>query len=100
MDHSEDLLSIGQVAEICHISIKTLRHYDKLRIIKPAFVDSTNKYRYYAKSQLPFIGYVREMRLNRRKTIRSSFCRILQHGYGRPRCGDGVSCAEAACRER
>jgi len=36
---NEDLLSIGDVAEIYRISIKTLRHYDKLGIIKPAYVD-------------------------------------------------------------
>lgn len=63
MNDSEDLLSIGEVSGICRISVKTLRHYDKLGIIKPALVDSINGYRYYSKSQLPFIGYVREMRL-------------------------------------
>ena len=42
--------------------IKTLRHYDKLGIIKPAYVDPINKYRYYSKGQLPFIAHVKEMR--------------------------------------
>ncbi len=63
MNNFEDLLSIGEVSEICRISIKTLRYYDKTGIVKPAYVDSTNKYRYYSKAQLPFIGYVRNLRL-------------------------------------
>lgn len=60
---SEDLLSIGEVSELCHVSVKTLRHYDKVGIIKPVYIDSSNKYRYYSTSQLPFILFVRQMRL-------------------------------------
>ena len=63
MNDSEDLLSIGEVSKIFRISLKTLRHYDKIGIVKLAYVDSTNQYRYYAKSQLLFINCVKEMRL-------------------------------------
>lgn len=59
----EDLLSIGEVSGICRISIKTLRYYDKIGIFKPAYIDSANQYRYYLKDQLPFIIYVKELRL-------------------------------------
>ena len=39
-------LSIGQVAKLFDISIDTLRHYDKIEILKPE-VNKDNGYRYY-----------------------------------------------------
>ena len=63
MFDSEDLLSIGEVSRIFRISPKTLRHYDKIGLIKPAYVDSTSQYRYYSISQLLVINCVKEMRL-------------------------------------
>ena len=63
MNDSEDLLSIGEVSKICRISIKTLRYYDKIGLLKPACVDPVSKYRYYSKSQLILITYFKEMKL-------------------------------------
>lgn len=60
---SEDMLSIGQVSEICHISVKTLRYYDKMGLINPAYVDPVSRYRYYSKSQLMSISFFKEMKL-------------------------------------
>ncbi len=63
MNDSKDTLSIGEVSEICHISIKTLRYYDKIGLLKPAYVDSVSRYRYYSKSQLSSITFFKEMKL-------------------------------------
>ncbi len=63
MNDSEDLLSIGQVSEICRISVKTLRYYDKIGLLKPAYIDSVSRYRYYSKSQLALISFFKEMKL-------------------------------------
>jgi DNA-binding transcriptional MerR regulator/effector-binding domain-containing protein len=63
MYDSKDFLSIGEVSKICRITVKTLRYYDKIGLFKPAYIDSANQYRYYSKSQLPFIIYVKELRL-------------------------------------
>lgn len=46
------LISIGQFSKICSVSIKTLRHYDKINLLKPAKVDSFTGYRYYSEDQL------------------------------------------------
>lgn len=54
MNDSEDLLSIGQVSEICRISVKTLRYYDKIGLLKPVYIDSASRYRYYSKSLTGF----------------------------------------------
>lgn len=42
---------IGEVSEITGITKETLRHYDKLGIISPAYVDPETNYRYYAYNQ-------------------------------------------------
>lgn len=63
MNDSEDLLSIGQVSEICRISVKTLRYFDKIGLLKPAYVDSVSRYRYYSKSQPALISFFKEMKL-------------------------------------
>ena len=42
----EILLSIGELAGICNITPKTLRHYDKLGLLKPAKINPQNGYRF------------------------------------------------------
>lgn len=46
------LISIGQFSKTCSVSIKTLRYYDKVGLLKPAKVDSFTGYRYYDETQL------------------------------------------------
>ena len=62
MDDSKDLLSIGEMAKLCRIPVKTLRYLDKKGTVKPAYVDPATQYRYYSKIQLPFIMIVKELR--------------------------------------
>ncbi len=64
MYDSKDLLSIGEMAKLCRIPIKTLRYFDKTRTVKPAYIDPVTQYRYYAKTQLPFVLAVRDLRLS------------------------------------
>ncbi len=45
------MISIGQFSKICAVSVKTLRHYDKIGLLKPAVVDEWTGYRYYDESQ-------------------------------------------------
>ncbi|MCM1088768.1 MAG: MerR family transcriptional regulator [Muribaculaceae bacterium] len=45
-------LSIGKVAKLKNVSIKSLRYYDKIGILKPAFINTETNYRYYTKEQL------------------------------------------------
>lgn len=44
---------IGLFSKINKVTIKTLRYYDEMGILKPAFVDQENGYRYYTSEQLP-----------------------------------------------
>ena len=46
---------IGMFAQMNHISIKTLRFYDDIDLLKPAFVDENNGYRYYTSQQMPLL---------------------------------------------
>lgn len=43
---------IGEFSKIAKITIKTLRYYDETGLLKPAFVDKENSYRYYTTTQL------------------------------------------------
>ncbi|AQZ62720.1 MerR family transcriptional regulator [[Actinomadura] parvosata subsp. kistnae] len=47
----EELLPIGQFARLGRLSVKQLRHYDELGLLRPAFVDAETGYRYYRASQ-------------------------------------------------
>ena len=49
------LYKIGEVANLCSISIKTLRYYEELGLIKPAKVDIYSGYRYYNVSNIEII---------------------------------------------
>jgi len=46
------MIKIGEFAKLGGVSIKTLRHYDCLALLKPARVDHYSGYRYYELSQL------------------------------------------------
>lgn len=48
----EKLLSIGEVCRIKGISAKSLRYYEKIGILIPAFVNPETGYRYYSIDQL------------------------------------------------
>ena len=45
-------MSIGKVSKLKNVSIKSLRYYDQIGILKPAFVNTETHYRYYTKDQL------------------------------------------------
>lgn len=45
-------MSIGKVSKLKNVSIKSLRYYDQIGILKPAFVNTETNYRYYTKNQL------------------------------------------------
>ena len=50
---SSALLPIGSFARRCRLSVKALRHYDDLGLLRPARVDVTTGYRYYDRRQAP-----------------------------------------------
>lgn len=76
-DMKEGLLSIGEMARLNHITIATLRLYDREGLLKPAFVDPDSGYRYYdiyQNARLDMIAYMKElgMRLQEIQTVLST----------------------------
>lgn len=49
------LYKIGEVSSLCNISIKTLRYYEELELIKPVKVDIYSGYRYYDETNIEII---------------------------------------------
>jgi DNA-binding transcriptional MerR regulator len=56
------MLSIGSFASAARLSIKALRLYDQLGILKPCFVDPESGYRYYQADQLVAARLIRMLR--------------------------------------
>src|SRR5262245_4961448 len=47
------MLTIGLFAQAGQVTVQTLRHYDRLGLLKPGQVDRFTNYRYYTLDQLP-----------------------------------------------
>jgi DNA-binding transcriptional MerR regulator len=50
------MYKIGLFSKINKITVKTLRHYDEIGLLKPAHIDIETGYRYYSSEQLPKIN--------------------------------------------
>ncbi len=46
------MLTIGQMSKACAVSVKTLRHYEKIGLLRPQMTDGQNGYRYYDEEQI------------------------------------------------
>ena len=59
-----NLLPIGRMARINHVTVATLRLYDRMGLLKPAFIDPISGYRYYdiqQNARLDMIAYMKEL---------------------------------------
>ena len=45
-------LTIGDFSKYCQVTVKTLRHYEKLGLLVPNEVDEWTRYRYYDMAQM------------------------------------------------
>jgi DNA-binding transcriptional MerR regulator len=52
------MFRIGEFSKLSHVTVKTLRYYDKIGLLKPAEVDRFTHYRYYSASQLPRLNRI------------------------------------------
>lgn len=55
----KEYLTIGEVAQIKRISIKSLRYYEHIGILIPAKINPENGYRYYASEQLLTVDMIK-----------------------------------------
>lgn len=52
------MFKIGDFSRLSQVSIKALRHYDELELLKPAYVDPFTGYRYYTAEQLRHLNKI------------------------------------------
>ena len=52
------MLKIGDFSKLSQVSVKTLRYYDDMGLLRPVAVDAFTGYRYYSASQLPRLNRV------------------------------------------
>src|ERR1700744_373361 len=53
---------IGEFAELAGVSRKTLRHYDRLGLLRPVAVDARTRYRCYCAAQLSELATILVLR--------------------------------------
>ena len=56
------MLKIGEFSQLAQVSVKALRHYDDLGLLKPDWIDRFTGYRYYTLQQLPRIHRILTLR--------------------------------------
>jgi DNA-binding transcriptional MerR regulator len=52
------MFKIGDFSKLSRVSVKTLRYYDEIGLLKPAYVDNFTSYRYYSAEQLPRLNRI------------------------------------------
>jgi DNA-binding transcriptional MerR regulator len=55
-------LTIGEFAQVTHLSIRTLRRYHERGLLEPAIVDPDSGYRYYTSEQIPAAQVIHRLR--------------------------------------
>jgi DNA-binding transcriptional MerR regulator len=99
---NDDLLSIGRFAFATGLTVKALRHYDELGLLRPASVDEWTGYRFYSPAQLRDGEAIR--RLRRLEVPLDEIGRLV--GAGRDELRAGLAAhrervaASAAAKER
>lgn len=61
--NKKELFQIGEVAKLFHISVGTLRHYEKTGLLQPEYVDIQTGYRYYSTRQFECLNTIRYLRV-------------------------------------
>lgn len=57
------LFPIGEIAKLFHLSVGTLRHYEKLGLLQPEYIDPESGYRYYSTRQFEGLNTIRYLRV-------------------------------------
>lgn len=59
----KELFQIGDVAKLFHLSVGSLRHYEKIGLLHPEYIDSETGYRYYSTRQFECLNTIRYLRV-------------------------------------
>ena len=57
------LFQIGDIAKLFHLSVGTLRHYEKQGLLQPEYIDPETGYRYYSTRQFESLNTIRYLRV-------------------------------------
>ena len=58
----KDFFSVSQTAKIVDMTAETLRHYDRIGLVKPCKVDEWTGYRYYSSREIVRLNTIRALR--------------------------------------
>ena len=56
------MFKIGEFSRFTRVSVKTLRHYDEMGLLRPRLVDPFTNYRYYSADQVPRLNQILALR--------------------------------------
>ena len=56
------MLKIGDFSKLSRVSIRILRHYDEIGLLRSIKVDPDTGYRYYGESQLPIVAKIASLK--------------------------------------
>ena len=56
----ESRFSIGDIAKIHNVSVQTLRHYDKIGLLTPSYINKETGYRYYSSKDFVIIDLIKQ----------------------------------------
>lgn len=56
------MYTIGQFSKIAKLSTKVLRHYDKIELLKPSYINFENGYRYYDLKQIKDVIFINKLK--------------------------------------
>src|SRR5580658_9321100 len=58
----DELISIGQMSRRSAVTVKALRYYDRVGLLRPAMVDDATGFRYYSRDQVATARLVGQLR--------------------------------------
>jgi DNA-binding transcriptional MerR regulator len=58
----KNMLTIGEFSKLSKVSTQTLRYYNSINLLKPAWIDKENDYRYYTFDQLEQILMINKLK--------------------------------------
>ncbi len=56
------MLKIGDFSKLSRVTIRMLRHYDEIGLLKPVKIDKYTGYRYYSEGQLPVMARINSLK--------------------------------------
>lgn len=81
MARTQELFSIGDVAQLFHLSVSSLRHYETIGLLTPEYTDPATGYRYYGPRQFEVLNTIRYLRAWICRSGRSApFCATATSG--------------------